>query len=738
MRPVRWCLLLAALVPASLPATGPGEQDAEDSTAMAPEEVVVVATRLPRPLASTAARVERVDAAEISRSMSENIDAVLALTPGADVQSDGTRFGAASINIRGIGDNRVGIFIDGVPQPDGFAVGAYSNSGRGLVETDRIKRMEVLYGPSSILYGSNAMGGVLAITTWDPDDLLAGGAGNTAARFRAAYRGANSSLAGSAIAAGSSGAHGLLAAGTWREGHELENQAPADVPVDPQDWTSQDYLVRYTWEANSGNRLSVSASLNEHEAMTDIRSQLGYGQRFRWTTSLIGDDRELDRRIVLDYRFSAAGWEAATFRLYGMRSKTDQSTTEHRDLAPRPVRIERRFLYEQNHRGAELFAFRNFMLGSTRHRLGVGASWSSGEIEELRDGLQTDKNTGQTTPFILGERMPVRDFPITRVNDYALWLQDEIELGDDRWSLIPGLRWDRYTLDPRPDDIWREDNPNTGVVSIDDDRVTPRVGLVFRPTGRWSLYAQYAEGFRAPPFSDANIGFEIPLFGFRAIPNPDLESETSRSLETGLRYFGTTTRWHLSAFHSKNENFIESRALVGIDPATGDLIFQSRNIDEATIRGVDLGFRQDLSAWSPRLERWTLGLNAWWTEGDNDANGEALNSIAPPQATVELGWESASGTWDGLLTGTLTAAKHPEDIDQTIERRFATPSWATVDVSLGWRPLERLELRAGVFNLFDETYWRWLDVSRLQADNPMIPVLSRPGRNYSLSLQARF
>ncbi len=70
--------------------------------------------------------------------------------------------------------------------------------------------------------------------------------------------------------------------------------------------------------------------------------------------------------------------------------------------------------------------------------------------------------------------------------------------------------------------------------------------------------------------------------------------------------------------------------------------------------------------------------------------------------------------------------------------RFATPSWTTLDLAAGWRPLERLELRAGVFNLADETYWRWLDVANLAANDPMIPLLSRPGRSYSLSARIAF
>ena len=105
---------------------------------------------------------------------------------------------------------------------------------------------------------------------------------------------------------------------------------------------------------------------------------------------------------------------------------------------------------------------------------------------------------------------------------------------------------------------------------------------------------------------------------------------------------------------------------------------------------------------------------------------------------IGLSWYSADTAWDLALNATWTAAKKSSDIDQSVEDRFATPSWFTLDLTAGWRPTERLEFRAGLFNLFDETYWRWLDVSRLEADNPMIPLLSRPGRNFSASARLSF
>jgi hemoglobin/transferrin/lactoferrin receptor protein len=621
---------------------------------------------------------------------------------------------------------------------DQFIIGAYSNAGRVPVEPDRIKRIEVLHGPASVMYGSKAIGGVVAVTTWDPADLTNLSDQPFATELRGGYQGMDDSWVASATAAWSADAHGLLAAGTYRDGHELDNQAPPGSPADTQDWTQDDYLLRYTWDSAGGNRLRLTADRLEREADTRMRSLLGQPPRFRNTTALNGDDRDLRRGLAADFEFATPSWQSGMLRLSRVEHDTDQFTYEERGTAAVPVAIERRFRYAHDETGLEAFAFRDVDWGGSRHRIGLGAEWLRSEVDELRDGQQTSLVDGSTTGVILGEVLPVRDFPVSETDEFGLWAQDEIAFADGRWQLLPALRWDAYRLDPEPDPIWQDDNPDTAIVDIDESRLTPRLGLLFRPGERWSLYTQYAAGFRAPPFQDANIGFDLPLFGYRAIPNPDLRSETSASLEAGLRWLGAESRLALTLFHTDYDDFIESRALIGRDPASGDLLFQSRNLERARVRGADLRYDQQLSAWNERLAGWTLNLAAYWAEGENLGTDAPLNSIAPPQAVVGLGWRSDNEAWDLAVTGTLTAAKDGDDIDSSGEARFATPSWATLDLTAGWRPLEQLELRAGVFNLADERYWRWLDVANLAANDPVIPLLSRPGRSYSVSIRLSF
>jgi hemoglobin/transferrin/lactoferrin receptor protein len=702
------------------------------------DPVVVVARRLPQQLSAVAAQVTVIDSGDIQRSLAEDIDGLLKYEPSLELQTSGSRFGTSSINIRGIEGNRVYTEVDGVPLRDQFIIGAYSNAGRLAVETDRVKRVEVLHGPASVMYGSHALGGVVSISTWDPTDMLMQTGSPWWLGLRTGYQGMNDSWVASGVYAWGEGKHGLLAAASRREGHEMDHQAAADTPPDPQDWKTEDFMFRYTLDTAGGNLLRVTVDRWEREVETDIQSLLGYGRRFRWTTSMQGDDHDESRRLSVNYDFSTPGGLLGSLVAFDTSADTDQWTYEQRKLAPQPVAIDRRFQYSQDISGAKGFVSREADWGGSRHQLALGAEWSKSDIVEARDGLQTSLVDGSVSNVILGETMPVRDFPISRTQQTGLWLQDTIQLASGRWEITPALRWDSYDLDPQPDETWREDNPDTEVVSVSEDRMTPRLGVLFHAGEQWSLYGQYTEGFRAPPFEDANIGLDIPLFGFRAIPNPDLRSETSQGFEVGTRRMGTGSRLSVALFQTEYDDFIESRVLIGRDPDSGDLIFQSRNIDRARIRGIDLRYEQELTDWDERFLGWTMHLAAYWAEGENRQTDEALNSIAPPQGIAGLAWNSADGTLDFNAVGTFTARKSGSDIDSSEGPRFATPSWVTLDLTAGWRASERFELRAGIFNVTNETYWRWLDVSKLEADDPMIPLLSRPGRSFSVSLNISF
>ena len=152
---------------------------------------VWVYARSRQPLVQVAASVTSVDDATVEHELARDLRDVIRYTPGLSLPNDPVRFGLDTINIRGVGANRVLIETDGVPAPPSFLIGNFSNAGRPFADLDVVKRIEIMRGPASALYGSDAIGGVVSTRTDSPADLLARNDG--ALRVRSAFFSADGS-----------------------------------------------------------------------------------------------------------------------------------------------------------------------------------------------------------------------------------------------------------------------------------------------------------------------------------------------------------------------------------------------------------------------------------------------------------------------------------------------------------------------------------------------------------------
>ena len=383
--------------------------------------------------------------------------------------------------------------------------------------------------------------------------------------------------------------------------------------------------------------------------------------------------------------------------------------------------------FEQRTRGVELNLWKDLATGFAAHRLGFGLVFRDHLVEEYRDGLQTTIATGEQTNNLLGEEFPLRDFPISRVVEMGAYLEDTLSFGD--WVVIAAVRADRFELRPRVDPMYAEDYPFSELVPLTESDISPKFGLIYQATAEIDVYAQYSHGFRAPPYADANIGLEIPLFNVRAIPNPDLKSESSDGLELGVRRVGTDSTARLAVFRTRYEDFIESKVRIGVDPDSKRVLFQSQNLRSAEIEGIDAAL-----SWRFGAERrtWKLDLSAYHASGRNRETGQRINSVGPAQAVVGLSWYSPDERRELQLRATLTDdwTGHEPAGDPL----FEPPGYALLDAYLMQRLARNTSLRIGLHNLANRTYWHWADVRGLSRDDPMLPHLARAGRSASLSV----
>lgn len=722
-RPMNQALLLIYLSAAL-----PSAVAAEPGRAAAIEEVVVVAARLPRPVQDVVGTVDVVSRENLRESLAVRAADVVRYIPGVSVTQDGTRFGDGGFTIRGLSGNRVLQLIDGIPVADQFDIGDFSDATQDYLIPEAISRIEILRGPASALFGSDALGGVVAVLTRDPEDFLDGERSRVSTS--GTYSGADDSrMLNAALAAAGSSLAGVLHVSRL-DGHEIDSAASG--PEDALDRTRESAMAKVTWPLGNGDRLRLRADVLHEAVDSQLEAVLGYGRRYVNTTSLRGDDSRRRWTTALGYDFERDTGIMQTGRLdlYVASTSVEQHTDELRGIATPPLAIGREFHYEQDLWGIVGDFERRIESESSGHRLGWGFSYDQRRVEESRDGLETNLLTGAQTSALLGENLPVRDFPISTVTELGVYVHDEMVMG--RVSLIPALRFDAFDMDARADAMYRADNPNTAVVDLDQSSWSPKLGVLFRLSDRLSAFGQYAHGFRAAPFEDVNIGFDIPRFNYRAIPNPDLRPESSDGLEVGIRFDSGWLQWSTAVFGAIYDDFIESRVNLGPDPDTGALIFQSLNIAEAQVYGAEFKVEADLDPW---LRGVSLAAAANWTRGENEENDRPLNSIDPPEAVVRVAWAPRASMRFALMS---TFVDDQDRVDESSVDLFTPGSFVTVDALATLVPLRNVRIDLGIFNLLDETYWRWSAVRGRPEDDPMIGALSAPGRYGSVSVHLAF
>jgi hemoglobin/transferrin/lactoferrin receptor protein len=710
--------------------------------------LTVIANKTPQPVSDVTGTVTLLDEEELQRQLVQDIKDIVRYEPGVSAGFDAGRFALSGFTVRGLGGNRVVIEVDGVAVSDRFAVGSFSDAGRNLVDPEVLKRVEILRGPASAIYGSDALAGVVTFTTKDPGDYLDVFGRAAYGGLKAGYNSDDASRVATLTGAiGGKDLQGLVVY-SRRDGSELDNRADdAGSQPNPMEWSSDNALAKLVYDNGASGQFRIIVDGSSSERRTDVRSGLGVRDLTPFTgvptivdtTLLTGDDEQSRTRISLDHEFSRgiSLFDSGVWRVYSQNSETEQFTREQRTTTVfgSPSRAERQRVFEfsQELLGAEAVLRKHVGAGALRHDLVYGLELESSRIEEMRDGVEINLGTGAVTNVVASEAMPVRDFPNTDTFQAGVFVQDDVRFGDSRLTLVPALRYEYYELEPDPDAIFLEDNPAVTSAGVTESDLSPKLGLLYDINDAVSAFAQYAHGFRSPPFEDVNFGLALLQFNTVAIPNPDLKPETSETIELGLRAASERAQGHVSVFYSEYDNFIESKVNLGVDPETGQLTFQSQNRAEARIYGVEAKAVVDLDALADGL--WLKAALAY-ARGDDVERDQPLNTVDPAKAVIGVEYEAPGGRWGAEVVTTLVAAKRR--VDESGPELFRAPGYATVDLLGFYRLSRNVRLNWGVFNITDRKFWDWADVRGLEADEPLIDLYTRPGANASVSLSARW
>ncbi|MBS0230644.1 MAG: TonB-dependent receptor, partial [Proteobacteria bacterium] len=262
--------------------------------------------------------------------------------------------------------------------------------------------------------------------------------------------------------------------------------------------------------------------------------------------------------------------------------------------------------------------------------------------------------------------------------------------------------------------------------------VSPKLGMVWHIDDDWSLFGGYARGFRSPPYADVNIGFTNVMFGYTAISNPNLKPETSNGFELGLRYSGQNAYASLSAYDNRYRDFIESFVFVGFNQQ-GLMVYQSQNVADAHIHGVELKAGLELGALSPALAGWSVRGAAAWSRGEDHAAGEPLESVDPFTATFGLAYDADD--WGVELSGRFAGRRDRMPTPPAGTHYFVSPGYSVFDLYAHWKLGKQVTLNAGLRNLGDRRYWSAGDVPLANSTSAVLDRYTAPGRSLAVSLQ---
>lgn len=716
------------------------------------ETMIVVGTRTERSLSDTAATVDVISAEQLQRELARDIADMVRFEPGVSVAGSGSRFGLEGFNIRGIDGNRVLTLVDGIRVPEQFSFGPFLSARRDFVDVDSLARAEIARGPISSLYGSDALGGVVALTTLGPRDLITA-SDPLAGTLRTGYSSADDSAVVTAnVAAGNERVAGLLTF-TRRAGAETNTAGgfggtgPAREQPDPAELDTRNLDLKGSYSFAEGHELGLSAFRYASDADSNLLSDAGTVARGVLTRFRETADSRTRRGFAIDYRYrgNALGLSDLQLKLYRQRSRTTQLTfderltlsTAQRGAAPAESFRQRDSQFEQDIDGLYGQLTRAFQTRAMDHQITAGIDLYRTDNASIRRGATLAADGAPVLEFM---PLPTRDFPLTEVQQAAVFVQDEITLLEGRLLLSPGLRFDRYQANAAADAIYLSGNPGIETpVDYEDSELTFKLGAVYKIGDALSVYGRYSEGFRAPPYDDVNVGFTNFVGGYKTIANAQMNSETSRGVELGTRLRFDGFALSAAIYRNNYQDFIESQAIApqfagtgGIDPADGLLTFQSVNRSAVTISGAELTLNLALARLSPALEGLRARAAVAYAQGKDTERNQPLNSVEPLNGVVGLGFDAPSGRWGAEAVVTLAAGKARADIDQT-QARVATGGYAIADLFGYVRLHERVSLDVGLFNLTDRRYLRWIDTAGIGAD--AAGRFAQPARNFAATLR---
>ncbi|MEM9013826.1 MAG: TonB-dependent receptor [Pseudomonadota bacterium] len=683
------------------------------------DTITVYATRNPIPAFDYPGQVTVIGKDIIDDFNPSTIADIFDAVPGAKIGGGPRRTGQTP-DIRGLTGEGVLVLFDGARQS--FLSG---HDGRFFIDPDLIKSVEVVRGPTSALYGSGPIGGVIAVRTVTADDLLFDGE-TASVKIGGGFQSVNDEWRVTATGAWRSADKKVDVVGnfTLRNSEDIELGSGLTLPADDEVLSS---LLKAT--VRPSDSVTVSASWIRF-AGDSIDPNNPQGNNIASTSN--GDVfRDIDSNTLQgSINFAPVGNNLIDLNLVGYYTRNEvlEDDVNSTRVVTREVKT---FGFTLDNRS-------RFSFGGT----GDLTLTYGGEYYE-------DEQVGRDTDTADGTRGGVPD---ATGKFYGLFAQAELALNEPLGApgvltIIPGVRWDKF------------ENDAPGAASTEDEATSPKVGVSYKPVPELIIFGNWAEAFRAPSFNELyadGTHFQIPNlsvpgpfgpFGPPAfvtntfVPNPDLIAEESQTWEVGagvnfdgIFFGGDKLTAKGSYYQSDVENLIDLEVNTpftcfltpmmvppfappcGSGEAFGNTS-QNVNVTDAELKGVELEAFYDSEYFYTRANFSTI-------DGEDADTGDFVGVLSPTTVFIDAGvkWPAADLRLGGRV---LIASEFDEVNDLTLVRDGFTVG----DVYFVWEPsdgaLAGLRFDFGVDNIADKDY------------EVVSAGVSQPGRNFKAAMSWR-
>jgi len=649
------------------------EQQAEAGTIVL-DQIVLTASSIATTLKEAPASISVVDQDQLQQRGAPDITEALRTVPGVNVGFDSS--GTRGISIRGMGSAYTLLMVDGKRINAGLTTLRDYNGDLSWIPVDAIERIEVVRGPMSTLYGSDALGGVVNIITKKSSDKWSGSLTTEWIQPESDATGVSKKVSGYVSGPIVPNELTMTAYGSIGSKDPGNSAKLGDITV-PTGIDDYDINAKLSWTPVKGQLFELEGGTGREK----YRPYLADGEIDTSNTEITRTTGSL--RHVGD-------WEFGTSTITGMIEHAENfHTTADANGLPddgTAITVDTYTLDGKVSMPLDFWFEQNLTVGSEFRYEDMN------DPENLGIANSVTGTTGSTQ---------------TSMWSAAVFMEDQIRLRDDL-KLTAGLRIDQHE--------------EFGT------HASPRIYLNYDLNDDLSFKAGWAQAFKAPNLRQLNPNWVQTSRGqgcgavggpCEMVGNPDLQPETSNSFEIGAAYTQDIWEAGLSYFYNDIKDKITSAREASLILDDGTKYVQQINVDRARTQGFEGNLKVQLHpdvTWSNSF--------TYLIESINLETGEPLAADPEYSIHTELAWRVRENF---SVIGSMDFYGKQVDyvMDATTVTAQNVSAYNMVNASFKYDPSENFTLRAGVNNIFDE---------QPEAESRY----SENGRSYFVSLTSKF